>query len=169
MSGIGNDGLGKAAEAKIKQWLDNPDVGYSLDRFYDQMSGFYQVSRNICDFVCYKYPNQYYIESKATHEDRFDFSMLTETQHDGLLAKSKIPGCYGLVIVLFATHKRAFVIDIRDIEKLEDDGKKSLNVNKVSIWGIPYAEIPAIPSNRKSLLDYEGDLQDLVNSMNSNR
>lgn len=161
MIGIGNDGLGKKAEEKIREWLDKPELGYSFDRFYDQMTGFYRTSRNICDFVCYKYPYQYYIESKSTYEDRFNFSMLTETQHDGLLEKSKIPGVYGLVIILFATYKRAFIVDIKDIKKLEDSNKKSLNIKKINKWDIPYAEIPSTPS-RKSLLDYDGNLQTLI-------
>ena len=164
MSGIGNDGLGKKAEDKIKTWLNRPDLGYSFDRLYDQMTGYFMTSRNICDFICYKYPNQYYIESKATYEDRFNFSMLTETQHDGLLTKSTIPGAYGLVIVLFATYQQAFILDIRDIKALEDGGKKSLNIKKIDRWGIPYAMIPTTPS-KKSLLDYEGDLQYLVDTM----
>lgn len=168
MPGIGNDGLGKKAEEKIKQWLDKPENEYSFDRFYDQMTGYFMTSRNTCDFVCYKYPNQYYIESKATYEDRFNFSMLTETQHDGLLQKSKTHGVYGLVIVLFATYQKAFILDIRDIKKLEDDGKKSLNIKKIDRWNIPYTEIPTIPS-RKSLLDYDGDLQCLVESMEVGR
>lgn len=168
LPGIGNDGLGKKAEEKIKEWLNKPESGYSFDRFYDQMTGFYMTSRNICDFACYKHPNQYYIESKATYEDRFNFSMLTETQHDGLLEKSKIPGVYGLVIVLFATYKRAFILDIRDIKELEDNDKKSLNIKKIDKWAIPYAEIPTIPST-KSLLDYDGDLQSLIESMEAMR
>ena len=168
MPGIGNDGLGKKAEDKIKQWLDKPENGYSFDRFYDQMTGYFMTSRNICDFVCYKYPNQYYLESKATYEDRFNFSMLTETQHDGLLQKSNIHGVYGLVIVLFATYQKAFILDIRDIKKLEDDGKKSLNIKKIDKWNIPYIEIPTIAS-RKLLLDYDGDLQSLVENMQVGR
>lgn len=168
MPGIGNDGLGKKVEEKIREWLDKPELGYSFDRFYDQMTGFYMTSRNICDFVCYKYPHTYYIESKSTYEDRFNFSMLTETQHNGLLEKSKIPGVYGLVIILFATYKRAFIINIKDIKKLEDTSKKSLNIKKITKWDIPYAEIPTIPS-RKSLLDYDGDLQGLVENMEVGR
>ena len=168
MPGIGNDGLGKKAEEKIKQWLDKPENGYSFDRFYDQMTGYFMTSRNTCDFVCYKYPYLYYIESKATYEDRFNFSILTETQHDGLLQKSTIPGVYGLVIVLFATYQKAFIVDIRDIKDLEDDGKKSLNIKKIDKWNIPYAQILTIPS-RKSLLDYDGDLQSMVENMEVGR
>lgn len=157
-----NDGLGKDAEAKIKQWLNRPEEGYSFTRLYDQLSGYYMTSRNICDFICYKYPNQYFIESKATWADRFDFSMIQDHQRDGLLEQSKIAGCYGWIIILFASHKRAFKLDIRDIKKLEDEGIKSLNIKKIDKWTIPYKEISTIPNSRKKLLDYIGELEDLI-------
>ena len=155
------DQLGKKAEEKIKDWLNHAELGYSFDRVPDQLTGYYGSS-NICDFMCYKYPNQYYIESKATEHDRFDFAMLTDIQYNGLLSKSGIPGAYGLVIVLFATYKRAFILDIRDIQKSIDNGQKSVNIKKCDAWTIPSVEIPTIPNNRKKLLDYTGELQYLV-------
>ena len=145
--------VGKKAEKKIAEWLDRPEEGYSFDRIPDQMTGFFG-SKNICDFTLFKSPYQYYIESKATWEDRFDFSMLTDTQYDGLMDKSKIQNVFGLVIVLFASYKRAFILDIRDIDSLVQQGKKSLNIKKIDKWGIPYKEIKTIPS-RKELLDYD--------------
>lgn len=151
--------IGKKAEKKIREWLDRPQDGYSFDRIFDQMTGFYG-SKNICDFTLFKYPYKYYIESKATWGDRFDFSMLTDTQHDGLLKKSSIPGVYGLVIVLFATYKRAFVLDITEIKNLEDSGKKSINIKKIHTWTFNYREIQTVPNNRKELLDYSGNIED---------
>lgn len=151
---------GKKAEEQIKLWLNRPELGYSFDRIPDQMTGFYMVSRNICDFMCYKYPYQYYIESKATYDDRFDFSQLTDTQRMGLRAKSKINGCYGLVIVLFCTYKRAFIINIKDITDDTPEANltlKSINIKKEPKWTIPHWEIETIPS-RKEFLDYTGDL-----------
>ena len=49
---MGNDGLGKEAEKKIREWLDKPEDGYSFDRIPDQMTGFYG-SKNMCDFTCF--------------------------------------------------------------------------------------------------------------------
>lgn len=155
------DDIGKKAEAKIQEWLDRPEDGYSFDRIKDQMTGFYGSS-NICDFTCYKSPDMYYIESKATTHDRFDFNMLTDIQYNGLIAKSGIPGVYGLVIVLFTEFKRAFILDIRDIQKSIDQGKKSINIKKIDTWGIPYVEIPTVPNTRKKMLDYQGELSYLV-------
>lgn len=147
--------LGKKAESKIHDWLDRPQEGYCVDRIPDQMTGFYG-SKNICDFTLFKSPYMYYIESKATWEDRFDFSMLTETQHTGLTNKSKISGVFGVVIVLFASYKRAFIIDIREINRYIQLGKKSINIKKIDSIDFKCHEIQTIPS-RKELLDYTGD------------
>lgn len=151
-----NDTLGKKAEQKIREWLDRPEEGYCFDRIPDQMTGFWG-STNICDFTLYKFPYMYYLESKATWEDRFNFSMLTEKQHDGLLEKSKIEGVFSYVVVLFATYKRAFLIDIKDIRRLEEKGKHSLNIKKIDKWGISYKEIMTVPNSRKQLLDYRNE------------
>lgn len=155
-----NDGLGKKAEQKIRTWLNRPQDGYSFDRIPDQMSGLYG-SANICDFICYKWPNLWYIESKATEMDRFDFSRISEYQMEHLRIKSKIPGVYAVVIVLYAMYKRTFMFNVCDIYSLIEQGKKSLNITKIDKWIIPYAEIPTIAS-KKILLDYTGDLDSLI-------
>ena len=153
------ENIGKKAEKKIQEWLDHPELGYSFDRLKDQMTGFFG-STNICDFIVFKAPFQYYIESKCTENDRFDFSMITDTQYDGLLQKSKIKYVYGWVIVLFASYKRAFVLNIQDIDWMIQNGKKSLNITKIDKWPIPYKEIRTVPNNRKPLLDYEGLIEE---------
>ena len=170
MSGL-NDLLGKDAEKKIQAWLDRPDLGYCFDRIPDQMTGLYG-SKNICDFACFKSPYFFYIESKATWEDTFKFSMLYnntkvadyrtgDTQFKKLLEKSQIQNVFSIVIVCFASYKRSFIFDIRELDKLIQQGTKSLNINKLSKWDFPYVEIPTIPS-RKTLLDYSGDLIQLT-------
>lgn len=81
--------------------------------------------------------------------------MLTDTQYNGMYEKSAIQGVRCYVVVLFATYKRAFLLDIRDIhEAREDRHIKSVNVKKIAKWPIPYLEIKTIPS-RKQLLDYD--------------
>lgn len=145
--------IGKKAEAKIKEWLDKPEEGFCFDRIYDRMTGFFN-SANICDFTLYRKPNFYYIESKATYNDNFPFSMLTEYQYTHMLEKSNIEGVKSIVIVLFASYHRAFILDIRDIDALQKSGKKSINIKKISKWTIPYIEINTIPS-KKALLDYD--------------
>lgn len=157
-----DDGLGKAAEQKLRDWLNRPQDGYAFDRFYDQMSGLYLVSRNVCDFHLYKYPNCYYIESKSTWQSRFEFNLIQEHQLNGLVEKSKIKGCFGWIIVLFASHKRAFKFNAADILELSNSGKKSLNIDKIDSWTIDYKELKTVPNSRKTLLDYTGEIEDLL-------
>lgn len=156
-----NDGLGKQAEKKIKEWLDRPEEGYSIDRIQDQMSGQFLTSRNICDFTCFKSPNYYYIESKSTYEDRFDFSMITETQLTGLCKKANITNVHGWVIVLFASYHRAFVFNATDIKQQLDNGVKSVNIKKLDKWPLPHKELRTVPS-RKQLLDYIGEIEEYI-------
>lgn len=156
-----DDKLGKKAEQKIREWLNRPEAGYSLDRIPDQMTG-YLGSRNICDFDCYKYPNMYYIESKATGHDRFEFNQISDIQRNGLLAKSKIAHVKAGIIILFAEAQRAFWVPIQEIKNLEDSGKHSLNIKKIDSWSIQYTEIRTIPNTRKKLLDYTGEIDNFI-------
>ena len=80
--------------------------------------------------------------------------MITDNQHTKMLEKAQIEGVKSLVIVLFASHQRAFILDIRDIDELEKRGTKSINIKKIEKWTIPFIEIKTIPS-RKALLDYD--------------
>lgn len=150
------DQLGKKAETKIKEWLDHPEEGFCFDRIPDQLTGFFG-SCNICDFTLFKSPNYYYIESKATYNDNFPFSMITEYQYTHMLEKSAISNVKSYVVVLFASYQKAFIFDIKDIDnQVKSGGAKSLNIKKQSKWTIPYIEIRTVPS-RKQLLDYSFD------------
>ena len=156
-----SEDLGKKAEKKIKEWLDRPDEGYDFNRIPDQLTGQFG-SKNICDFELYLYPYHYYIESKSTEHSRFDFSMITDYQYESLLKKSCIRGCYGLIVILFASHKRAFIIDIETIKSIYEHGKKSINIDKIDSWDFPYCELQTIPNSRKHLLDYEGPIEQFI-------
>jgi len=157
--------LGKKAEGKVREWLDLPESGHDFNRIPDQLSGFYG-SKNICDFYMYKYPYMYYIESKASYNDNMPFSMITEYQRTEMFKRSKIFGVRSIVVFLYATYKRAFILDIRDIQHQLDDpkGSKSLNIKKIEKWPVPHVEILTVPS-RKELLDYTGDIEELTSQL----
>lgn len=163
MSDLSN--LGKKAETKIREWLDRPEEGYCLDRIRDQMTGWYGSS-NICDFTLFKAPNFYYIESKSTYADNFPISMLTDYQYSNMLKKACIEGVYSIVIVLFASYKRAFAINIKTIEQLKLAGIKSFNIKKIDKWMFHYCEISTI-SSKKELLDYNDDIEKIKEVISS--
>lgn len=145
--------LGKKAEKKIEEWLNRPEEGFWFYRIPDQQTGLYG-SNNPCDFFMYRRPNFYLLESKATYEPRFDFSMISENQHKEMLNSALVTGVTSYVAVLFASYQRMFLLNIRDINGLEQIGKKSLNIKKIDKWDLPYIEVRTIPS-RKELLDYD--------------
>lgn len=159
--------IGKKAEELLSRWLDKPKQGYCFDRIKDQLSMYANSSSNICDFTLFKSPFYYYIESKATTHERFDFKQIrgypdstdVKQQYGGMLEKSKIESVFGAVVVLFVTQVRAFVIDIKEIDRLTRLGQKSLNINDIDSWGIQYREIQTIPNLRKKYLkfDYIGE------------
>lgn len=82
----------------------------SIDRLHDQTTG-YAGSSNICDFVVYKRPNQYYIECKSTGGKSLPLTRITKNQFEGLIAKSKIPGVIAGVIVWFIDLDRTYCTD----------------------------------------------------------
>lgn len=156
-----NSEYGKKAEAKIKELFDKPERGFCFDRIPDQMTGMFG-SKNICDFILFKSPEMYYIESKSTWEDRWDFNQLTETQYSGLLSKSKIDHVHGVVFLLFFSYQRAFWIPIESIQTLYEKGKKSINIKSQSKWDFDYTEIITVPNSRKKLLDYSEETYDII-------
>ena len=88
---------GKQFEDVIKKSFEKcKDV--SVDRLHDQTNG-YVGSYNICDFIVYKYPTQFYIECKSCHGNVWSLANLTDNQYRGLLAKSKIMGVVAGIIV----------------------------------------------------------------------
>ena len=96
MGAMGKVNRGKQFENVIKQaFLKIPDV--SIDRLHDQTTGFIGSS-NICDFIVYKEPYEYYIECKSVHGNTLPFSNITETQWNGLLLKSQIIGVKAEII-----------------------------------------------------------------------
>lgn len=145
--------LGKKAETKIKEWLNKPEDGFLFYRLPDQLSGLYGSS-NPCDFFLYRQPKFFPIESKATYEDNFPFNRLSDNQYSELLKFAQVEGVTSYVAVLFASYHRAFLFDIKDIDALQKNGKKSVNIKKIDKWELPYIEIRTIPS-RKALLDYD--------------
>ena len=74
---------------------------------------------------------------------------------------------FGVInFVLFASYQRAFIIDIREIDRYRSEtGKKSFNIKKIDHWSFKYSEIEIIPNSRKKLLDYTGELEDHIKNL----
>ena len=125
---------GKDFEGQVHAGFSKID-GVSIDRLPDPMAGYAGV-RNICDFLVYKYPTQYYIECKScygntlsihSNDPKKKYGAITNNQWEGLLEKSKIPGVRAGIVVWFIDHDVTFWYDIRLLQECKDYGMKSIS------------------------------------------
>lgn len=142
----------------------------SIDRLHDQTTG-YKGSSNICDFIVYREPNEYYIECKTTHGVRLPFDNITDKQWNGMLEKSKIDGVFAGVIVWYVTLDRAFFATIQYLQKLKDEGKKSLKCPIVSkstpnLYD-PSELVPIYGKKKRVFTDY--DMKEFLDAIQFNR
>lgn len=131
---------GKSFEGVVKEAFEKcKDV--SVDRIPDQMNGFSGGS-NICDFIVYRYPNQFYIECKSVHGNTISIysnpkpdkngvlhgyhGNISDTQWDGLVEKSRILGCCAGVLVWWVDKDVTKFIPIDVLETLYYEGHKSI-------------------------------------------
>ena len=124
---------GKKFENVIKTAFEKVD-GVSIDRLHDQTTGF-KGSSNICDFIVYKEPYEYYIECKSVHGASLPFSNITDTQWKGLFEKSKIEGVFAGIICWFIDKDVTLFIRIEYLEHLQTNGYKSLKIREQEIAG----------------------------------
>jgi hypothetical protein len=115
---------GKQFEQVIREAFEKvPNV--SIDRLHDQTNGF-RGSQNICDFIVYKEPYEYYIECKSVHGNTLPLRNITDTQWNGLLEKSKIEGVFAGIICWFIDKDITKFIPIRDLVIAKKCGYKSI-------------------------------------------
>lgn len=142
---------GKQFEDVIKQaFLKLPDV--SIDRLHDQMTGYKVTSANICDFIVYKEPYEYYIECKSVHGNTLPFSNITNNQWNGMLEKSKIPGVKAGVICWWIDKDVTAFIPIVLLEQWKVSGYKSVRYD--DIQGCPYT-IKLYGKKKRVFFDYD--------------
>lgn len=120
---------GKDFENVIKKdFLKIPDV--SIDRLHDQTSGF-KGSSNICDFVVYRKPYEYYIECKSVHGGSLPFRNITDRQWMGLKEKSIIYGVYAGIICWYIDHDITVYYPIQYLYDVKRSGRKSCSVRHI--------------------------------------
>lgn len=120
---------GKEFENCIRNALEQ-NCNVSCTRLIDPQNGYAGV-RNICDFIAYKYPYQYFIECKSHHGNTLPFSAITENQWKGMLEQSKVDGVIAGVFVWFVDHDTTVFINITELEEMRLSGAVSLNIKKL--------------------------------------
>ena len=144
---------GKQFEEQVRTALENvPDT--SVDRLIDPQNGFAGV-RNICDFIAYHYPHQFYLECKScygntlsihTNNPKNKYGAITNNQWEGLLEKSKTKGVIAGYVIWFIDHDITVFLSAKYLEFIRNEGKKSVNIKDIDdSWYI-------VPGNKKRVL-----------------
>lgn len=116
---------GKQFEDVIRKAFEKVD-GVSIDRLHDQTTGYKGTSANICDFIVYKEPYEYYIECKSVHGNTLPFRNITDTQWNGLLEKSRIEGVFAGILCWWVDRDKTVFIPIQELLLMRTVGMKSL-------------------------------------------
>ena len=134
--------LGKKFEEQFKKDFSKIEDS-SIDRIMDVMSGYKYIS-GISDFICYIYPNIFYIELKTHKGNTFPLDNLT--QYDKLRFKVGIKGVRVGVVIWFQDHDTVVYVPISEITKMIKDGKRSVNIKY--LYSQEY-KMYLIPSQKK--------------------
>ena len=134
---------GKQFEEVVREAFEKlPYV--SIDRLHDQTNGF-RGSQNICDFIVYREPYEYYIECKSVHGNTLSihsndktgrgevYGNITKRQWEGLSKKARIHGVFAGVICWWIDKDITRYIPIEVLNYLKCDGYKSVRYDYESI------------------------------------
>ena len=162
---------GKSFEGIVEKcFLTVPKV--SIDRVHDQTNG-YMGSSNICDFIVYRKPFQYYIECKSVHgntlsihsidhkHNREVYGNITHKQWTGLLAKSVIDGVLAGVLCWWVDKDVTRFIPIQCLQEYRDRGAKSVRYDadfptiKDSVSGALYEPFIVEGQKKRVFFDYD--------------
>ena len=156
---------GKLFEDDIREALLRvPDI--SLDRMYDQMSGF-KGSTNICDFIAYHCPNQFYFECKScygntlsinSNDPKRRYGDISNAQWEGLLKKSEIPGVTAGYFIWFIDHDMTLFVSAQTMKTIKDAGNKSFNINHLKYYNGEFYIVPG----KKKRVRFDYDLIDFI-------
>lgn len=151
---------GKDFEDKIRDAFEAvPDT--SVVRLPDPVMG-YLGYRNICDFIVYHYPYQYFIECKSVHgntlsihsnDPKKKYGLITNNQWEGMLKEGCKKGVIAGVICWWIDRDVTKFIPIQTLQMLRSNGYKSVKYNLISV---PTTDI----YGKKKRIFFDYDMED---------
>ena len=128
---------GKKFEERFKKdWVAS--TGGIIIRLFDNTSGYLSIS-NISDFICYKYPNIFFIECKSHKGASIPIEKIT--QYNKLITMSNILGVRSGVVLWLYEKDKVLYVPATTLQKLLLDGEKSVGVRHLETENI--IEIPS--------------------------
>lgn len=107
--------------------IDDVDI----QRLYDVIGK--KTIEQPADYVCYKYPNEIYVECKSTHSTSFDY--YNQPQYSRLINKSSQKGVKAGMLVWYVNSKEVFWLDIEFLQAFYSTNHiKSLTVNRLNSY-----------------------------------
>lgn len=155
---------GKDFENVIKEAFEKVD-GVSIDRLHDQTTGF-KGSKNICDFIVYKEPYEYYIECKSVHGNTLPLSNITDTQWNGLVYKATTKGVFAGVICWWIDKDKTVFIPIQELLAMRIVGMKSVRYDAIDDCEGDTTMIEI--KGKKKRVFFEYDMKEFFNEIQSN-
>ena len=159
---------GKQFEDVIRESFEKVP-GVSIDRLHDQTTH-YKGSTNICDFIVYREPYEYYFECKSIHgntlsihsnDTKRKYGSISNAQWEGLLEKSRIDGVTAGVICWFIDKDVTLFIPIQRLQICKDNGWKSINYAKA----LTVADCTEVNGKKKRVF-FEYDMEEFLNDIN---
>lgn len=142
---------GKKFEERFKQdWINS--TGGIVIRLYDNTSGYLSIS-NISDYICYKYPNIFFIECKSHRGASIPFENIS--QYQKLITLSNTLGVRSGVVLWLYEKDIVLYIPVIVIKQLKDIGEKSVGIrhlDKYDIIKIPSEKLRVFMKSDYSVL-----------------
>lgn len=154
---------GKQFEQIIREAFEKvPNT--TVTRLPDQTNGF-SGGCNICDFIVYHYPYQYFIECKTIHGNTLPFSNITKNQRTGMYKECWKHGVRAGVIVWYVDKDVTKWIPIQIIEDLRGLGYKSYRFDKHNSGWKGEIHTVEIPGKKKRVF-FDYDMESFFNKVN---
>lgn len=131
---------GKKFEERFKiDWIKSFPHS-TIVRLYDNVSGYLSIS-NISDFICYNYPNQYFIECKSHKGASIPFDKISQYKKMKSVVGRK--GVRTGVVLWLYEKDVVYYIPISTITEMKNNGEKSVGIRSIK-EGYNIIQIPSI-------------------------
>lgn len=141
--------LGKEWEAKFRKSWKAAFPKKLIFRLHDQMNGYKEVSGNPCDFFTFTAGAFFMVECKEHKGASIPFDVIP--QYDRLLKYKDYDDVYPGVLVWFSEKDLVYWVSIHEMERMVQDGEKSIGIRMVKQG--KYTLVP-IPCEKKDKYMY---------------
>ena len=146
---------GKDFEKRFERDFKSSFPLSTIIRLPDQISYYKQSSRNVCDYICFTDDRLFLVECKETIGNTFNWAKFK--QYDIMLSYKDNYHVVPIIIIWFIDHDKILATRVDEIEKMKQDGLKSININHLGNYQI--LDIPSVKKRVYLESDYKAILE----------